>query len=191
MTTVLTIAPLGGTDMLKWCGGWAGRQGGDVVEIPTAANLSVSAIPDAAAALNRALHRELASSDRDVVVFCHSQGSQVAGEWLREYANADPERVRFVLTGNLERQYFGYAAKKPKWVPAGNIRGLTPNRTRYNVLDVSRRGDLWGCYPGGVLALLGLPLCWPHLNYSSVDPDNIDPKHIVKTVGNTRYANVP
>lgn len=30
MTTVLTIAPLGGADMRKWCGGWATRQGGVV-----------------------------------------------------------------------------------------------------------------------------------------------------------------
>lgn len=188
VTTVLTIAPLGGRDMTRWCGGWATRQGG-VVAVPTAANLHVDTIPDAAAELDGLIH-EILAAPGDAVVFAHSQGAMVAGEWLRRYANADPNRVRFVLTGNPERQFYGYAANKPKWVPPGNIRGLTPNDTPYRVLDIGRRGDLWANYPGGVLAMLGLPLCWPHLNYSKVNPDEIDPEHITE-VGNTVYANVP
>lgn len=188
MTTVLTIAPLGGADMTRWCGGWAARQG-DVVAVQSAANLTVNAIPDAAAELDNMIYKALATPG-EVIVFAHSQGAQVAGEWLRRYANADRSRLRFVLTGNPERAHFGYAANKPKWVPPGNIRGLTPNNTPYRVLDIGRRGDLWANYPGGVLAMLGLPLCWPHLNYSKVNPDKIDPEHITE-VGNTVYANVP
>lgn len=191
MTTVLTIAPLGGADMTEWCGGWAQRQGGKVIAVPTAANLSVSAIPDAAASLNRVLHRELASSDEDITVMAHSQGPQVAGEWLREYANADPERVSFVFTGNPERPHYGYATNRPRWIPPGNIRGLTPENTRYRVLDISRTADLWGCFRGGLFGVLCLPFNYQHLDYSGVNPDEIDPRHVVKVVGNTTYANVP
>lgn len=189
MTTVLTIAPLGGADMSQWCGGWPQRQG-RVVAVPTAANLSANAIPDAAAALNRAIHRELASSDEDVAVLGHSQGAQVAGEWLRQYANADPDRVRCVLTGNPERAYYGYIANRPKWIPPGNARGLTPNDTPFHVLDIGRNGDLWANFKGGLLGVLMLPFNKPHLNYSGVNPDKINPKH-TRTVGRTVYANVP
>ena len=186
MTTVLTVAPLGGRDMTRWCGGWAGRQG-EVVEVPTAADLSVKAIPDAA----RSLDAVIRGTAGKLIVFGHSQGAQVASEWLREYTSADRDRLEFVLTGNLERKHYGYAANKPTWVPGGNIRGLTPDDTGYRVLDIGRRGDLWANYPGGLLAMLGLPLCWPHLNYSKVDPDNIDPRHVVKIVGGTTYVVCP
>ncbi|MCH9728373.1 MAG: PE-PPE domain-containing protein [Actinomycetia bacterium] len=186
MVTVLTVAPLGGTDMRKWCGGWAQRQGA-VVEVPTAANLSVRAIPDAA----RALDTVIRDTPGKLIVFAHSQGAQVVSEWLREYASADPDRLEFVLTGNLERKHYGYAARKPKWVWGGNIRGLTPDDTGYKVLDIGRKGDLWANYPGGVLAMLGLALCWPHLNYSKVNPDAIDPRHVVKIVGGTTYVVCP
>lgn len=67
MTTVLTIAPLGGADMRRWCGGWATGQG-DVVEVQSAANLSVNAIPDAAAELDNAIYEALATRG-EVIVF--------------------------------------------------------------------------------------------------------------------------
>lgn len=189
MTTVLTIAPLGGYDMTGWCGGWAARQG-KVVEVPSAANLSVRAIPNAAVECDELIHETLTAGD-DALVFAHSQGCQVAGEWLRRYANADPARVRFVLTGNPERAHFGYAARKPTWVWGGNIRGLTPNDTPYRVLDIGRHSDRWANSPGGVTSLLAFLPHSGHLDYSSVNPDEIDPRHIVKTVGRTKYANVP
>lgn len=190
MTTVLTIAPLGGHDMSKWCGSWAARQG-DVVEVHTAANLSVNAIPDAALELDAVIHETLTGTRGDVIVFAHSQGPQVAGEWLRKYANADPSRLRFVLTGNLERQYFGYAARKPKWIPAGNILGLTPNNTPYYVLDIGRVSDRFANSLTGLAALLAFLPHSGHLDYSGVNPDAIDPRHIVRTIGRTIYANVP
>ena len=189
MTVVLTIAPLGGTDMSLWCGGWAGRQG-RVEEVPSAADLSLTAIPDAAVALDNLVHTH---ADDDLVVFAHSQGCQVVSAWLDKFARfvlpGDTERIRFVLTGNLERQYYGYAARKPKWIPAGNIRGLTRNDTAFTVLDIGRKGDLWANYPGGLLAMLGLLYCPAHLNYDNVDPDNLEPLS-EKTVGATRYVTV-
>lgn len=190
MTTVLTIAPLGGHDMTRWCGGWAGRQGGEVIAVPTAANLTVNAIPDAAVELDNAIYETL-TAPGEVIVLAHSQGAQVASEWLRRYANADPNRVRFVLTGNPERQFYGYAANKPKWVPPGNIRGLTPNNTAYRVLDIGRESDRWANSPGGLAALWAFLPHPGHLDYSRVNPDELDPRHIVKTVGLTRYANLP
>ena len=188
MTTVLTIAPLGGADMTSWCGGWAGRQG-RVIEVPSAANLSISAIPDSAVALDNLVH----THTDELIVFAHSQGCQVVGAWLDKYARfvlpGDHERIRFVLTGNLERAFYGYAANKPKWIPAGNIRGITNNRTAFQVLDIGRKGDLWANYPGGFWPLLSLPFNKAHLDYSSVDPDNLKPL-TTKTIGATTYVNV-
>lgn len=189
MTTILTIAPLGGADMTKWCGGWAARQG-DVVEVPSAAKLTVDTIPEAAAELDALIHETLTRTRGDVIVFAQSQGAQVAGQWLRRYANTDPSRLRFVLTGNPERAFYGYAARKPKWVWGGNIRGLTPNRTPYLVLDIGRNSDRFANSLYGLAALLAFLPHPGHLNYSKVNPDEIDPEHIVE-VGNTKYANVP
>ncbi len=188
MTTVLTVAPLGGADMTRWCGGWATRQG-EVVAVQSAASLSVKAIPDAAVELDNAIYEAL-TAPGEVIVFAHSQGAQVAGEWLRRYATADPNRVRFVLTGNPERAYFGYAARKPAWVWGGNVRGTTPNNTAYRVLDIGRNSDRWANSPGGLAALWAFLPHTGHLDYSKVNPDEIDPRHIVKMVGLTRYVNV-
>ncbi len=175
--------------MTKWCGGWATRQG-RVVAVPTAADLSKEAIPDAAYELDnliRYIHG-------DIIVFGHSQGAQVAGVWLDTFGVNHPirdiARVRFVLTGNLERQYFGYAANKPKWVPKGNIQGLTRNDTGHEVTDIGRKGDLWANYPGGLWSLIRLPFCLPHLDYGAVDPDNLEPVCKPKKVGGTTYYTV-
>lgn len=186
MTTVLTIAPLGGADMSKWCGGWASSQG-EVVEVPTAADLRPDTIPDAAEELDGLIHGTLGA----VTVFAHSQGAMVAGEWLENYATADPDRVKFVLTGNPERPHYGYAARKPSWVPGGNIRGLTPEGTPYRVLDIGRRKDRWANSFNGVAALLAFLPHFGHLNYSKVNPSKLDPAWLVKQVGKTEYYNVP
>ena len=34
MAIVLTVAPLGGSDLSDWMGGWAKRQGGEVIRVP-------------------------------------------------------------------------------------------------------------------------------------------------------------
>lgn len=142
MTSVLTVAPLGGHDMTEWCGGWAQRQGGSVTAVPTAANLSRDAIPNAAIELDKMIR----SKPGLISVLATSQGCQVVGAWLDKYGLEQPigdvSRIRFILTGNLERQFFGYAANKPKWIPKGNIRGLTRNDTGHEVLDIGRREDL-------------------------------------------------
>lgn len=189
-TTVLTVAPLGGHDMSDWCGGWARRAGHTVIPVPSSADLTLRSIPDAAEQLELLAHQVLASSEDDVVVLAHSQGCQVAGMWLANYANADPSRLSFILTGNLERAYFGYAANKVSWIPKGNIRGLTPNDTAFRVLDIGRERDAWANFPGGLWAMLRLPFSPAHLNYDSVDPDNLEPLSS-KVVGHTTYVTVP
>ncbi len=190
MSTVLTIAPLGGADMTRWCGGWATRQG-EVIAVPSAANLTVNAIPDAALEVDKLV----SSIPGPITLFAQSQGCQVVGQWLDEYGRhqtvRDIARVRAVLTGNLERQFFGYAARKPKWIPDGNIRRLTPNDTGHEVLDIGRQSDRFANSLYGLAALLAF---WPHsghLDYSGVNPDEIPEQYIVKEVGNTKYANVP
>ncbi len=189
MTTVLTIAPLGGRDMTQWCGGWASRQG-RVIEVPSAANLSITAIPDAAIALDNLVHTH---TEDDLVIFAHSQGCSVVGRWLDKFSRfvlpGDHERIKIVLTGNLERQFYGYAANKPKWVWGGNLQGLTNNRTAFQVLDIGRVGDLWANYPGGLWPMLRLPFNKAHLDYSSVNPDELPAP--VRVVGATSYFNVP
>ena len=132
----------------------------------------------------------MADTNDGVAVFCHSQGCQVAGEWLAKYANADPERLRFVLTGNLERAFYGYAARKPSWVWSGNIRRLTPNTTRYRVLDIGRKGDRFANGLHGIAALLAFLPHSGHLDYSSVNPDKVTLDQVVKVVGETIYVTV-
>lgn len=186
MSTVFTVAPLGGHDLSEWCGGWAQRQGGPVLEVPTAANLSKDAIPDAALELDKMIRK----TPGLISVLAHSQGAQVVGAWLDKYGLEQPmrdvSRIRFILTGNLERQFFGYAANKPKWIPKGNIRGLTRNNTGHEVLDIGRREDLWANYPGGFWSLFRLPFCRAHGDYDHVNPDNLEPQS-AKRVGGTTY----
>lgn len=189
MAIVLTVAPLGGSDLSDWMGGWAKRQGGEVIRVPGGADLSMDTIPETAKNLDYLIQDTLRHSKEDVIVLGHSQGCQVVGEWLREYADADPYRLRFVLTGNLERAFFGYAFNKVSWIPKGNIRGITPNDTAFKVLDIGREKDAWANFPGGLWAMLRLVFSPAHLDYSMVNPENLD---IVghKKVFNTNYVNV-
>lgn len=187
--TVIGVPALGGKSLAGWCGGWAQKPGRRYVEVDSAADLSVGAIPDAAQELDDLICTTLTMTRDQVVGFGHSQGSQIIGHWLREYGGVDPRRLRFVLTGNPERAYFGYAANKPKWIPDGNLGGITPNTTSYEVLDIGRKGDLWANYPGGLLPMLLLPFNVAHTNYDSVDPDNLTPL-ASRSVGLTTYVTV-
>jgi hypothetical protein len=189
--TVLTVAALGDNDMSKWMGGWAGRNGRAVIKVRSAADLDKNTIPDAAKELDLVIRLALEHSTGEVIVLAHSQGCQVVGEWLAKYGGIGKGRLRFVLTGNLERQYFGYIANKPWYIRGGNSVRQTPNNTDYPVTDIGRRDDLWANFPGGLKAMLGLPFCPAHLNYNSVDPDHLDPRYIVKVVGKTTYYTVP
>ena len=198
-TVCLWVAPLGkrDIDLTRWLAGWMARDGRTVKHVATARELDAESISDTAAAFDVMVRAEL-DADPDVLVagVGHSQGCQAIGEALERWEKLpadqrpDPARVSLLLTGNLERRHYGYITKRPKWIPAGNSKRLTPEATSYAVRDVGRKGDLWANYPGGVLSLLRLPFCLPHLDYFDVDPDALNARS-AKTVGNTQYVNVP
>ena len=193
---VLTVAPLGGRDLARagWLKGFALRYGRKVRAVKTAADLNPTTIPAAARALAADVLELLKVDDLEILIIAHSQGCQVVGQWLDLFARAltptQAARIRCVLTGNLERAFYGYGARKPRWWPAGNIARTTPNDTLIEVLDIGRRKDLWANYPGGIPSMIRLTLFNPdHLNYTMIDPDELNPLQ-QKTVGNTRYVNV-
>ena len=196
----LWVAPLGKReiDLTRWLAGWMTRDGRTVKRVPTARELDAESISDTADEFNAMVREEL-RADPDVLVVGvgHSQGCQAIGEALERWEKLpadqrpDPDRVSLLLTGNLERRHHGYIARRPKWIPAGNSKRLTPEATDYAVLDIGRRGDLWANYPGGFPSILRLTLFNPaHLDYFKVDPDKLNPLSAV-AVGNTQYVNVP
>lgn len=196
--TVLMVTPLGNRDMRAWCGGWATRKNRRAVSVPTTNDEKDPKLvaADAAGVHPMIIDALAADPAGEVVLFAHSRGCLVVGEWIavwsRLLSDRDAARVRAVLTGNLERARTGFIARKPKWMGSGNSVRTTPENTRIRVLDIIRKGDLWGMYPGGALAWPLLFLNQQHRDYSRVNPDDLKPIRGGETVvGNTRYVTVP
>lgn len=110
-----------------------------------------------------------------VVVVGHSEGSQVACKWLREYAptsSVDPSKVSFILGGNPERRYggtLGMMQGMPKRIlqtatwsggvhfpPSNSVAAYAQNTgelpgipldTPFTVLDIARQYDYYADYP--------------------------------------------
>lgn len=144
MTTVLTLRGLDLNtedrmgDALHGFADGPGRVRKTVV-YPAAAN--PTSIPAGVTALDAAIR----STPGDIIVLAHSQGAQVAGAWLREFADRSdappPERLRFILLGNPERRFGWNPGRKGL---DGQPLQPTPDDTQYRVLDIIRRWDGWG-----------------------------------------------
>lgn len=152
-TTVLTVEPLGG----NWVGGTMTKNfggavtAGPVVPVKYPASVTRSSIPAGVEALSRAI----ASTPGDLLVFAHSQGAQVCSRWLRTCANAEPDRVSFLLIGNPLRRYGGYGVGRKEF--DGQVGLATPSGTGYRVTDVALQYDGWADAPT-------LPGVWAALN---------------------------
>jgi hypothetical protein len=194
VTTVLTVSALDlGIDrtvnyMKRVCNGFAVSKGNVQVQVKYPASLDPSAGDNphgSIASGARKLNAAIRATKGPKVVLGYSQGAQVVGTWLRNYANKpdapDPKELSFILIGNPERRF----GKQP-WT-----KKTTPDDTQYHVRDVTRQGDNWADYnpkthsTNKIAALFGSV----HTNYWRV---NIyDPSaDTVEVVGNTEYVRV-
>ena len=132
-----------------------------------------------------------------LLVFGHSEGSQVAGRWMEAYAVADStptNELSFILLGNPERKY-----GRPPWdVNFTGADTITPG-CKYNVKDVTRLGDGWSNYPSPAnrfnttvsifswaAAIAGMFFIHPY--YHTVNLDTLDSAALDSYVeGNTTY----
>ena len=188
MTTVLTVAALDyGLDkrinyMARVCRRFAVTGGRTQIQVPIASTLDPSgegSIRTDAIALNQ----YILNTAGEKIVFGYSRGCQVAGEWMRLYANniraPHPSELSFVLIGNPER-----GQGHPPWV-----KKTTPTTTQYTVWDVCRRDDGWANWNGKARNVIGM-LGAAHMKYWNTDlygPDN----QIVGVAGATSYVVAP
>lgn len=195
MTTVLTIPALDlGIDrginyMRRICKGWAVAEGRRQVQVHTSGLLDPSAGDNPRGAIAQAANRlntliRLTSGPK--VVLAYSQGAQIAGTWMRNYADnphaPDPAELSFILLGNPERRF----GKQP-WT-----KKITPDTTQYRVRDVARRHDNWADYDPKVHPKTKLAAMFGsiHTNYWGVDLEGPNVRTIQK-VGLTEYQIVP
>lgn len=196
MSTVLTVDPLlfgvtalSGPVMERVCNRFAVSNGNQRVRVPTSANaINPKTLSNGREALNQTIHEH---PDDDLIVFGYSQGAQIAGGWLRKYADdpasPSPDRLRFILIGNLERGLC-HGGKTGGRYADGSPLMDTPNTTRYRVLDVARLGDRYACP-----RLDTIPLGKARgIHCSYWDTDLMNPTVLEREdVGNTTYLVVP
>lgn len=141
---VYTIEPLGGADTTPSLFGGAVCATYECVKVPTDATLDSShsegvfgedgSISDGAATLNSML----VGDDGEKVVFGFSQGAQIAGFWLRNYApdtTVQPSNTSFLLVGDPENTY------GVPWAPR------VPTNTGFAVTEVWAQYDGWADWP--------------------------------------------
>lgn len=97
------------------------------------------------------LDDKLNSTTGDILVFAYSEGAQVATKWLREYGTESPitptSRLKFLLIGNAERRYGGFAYKHSTFDAVADTEGLPEpledgtSTVHYQVTDFARQYD--------------------------------------------------
>ena len=198
MTTVLTLSGLT-YNVVDYMGdalhGFANSPGHVRKAVIYPAAASSKSIPAGVVALDEAIR----STGGDLVVLAHSQGAQVVGGWLREFAGRpdapSPDRLSFILIGNPERR-LGWNPERKGF--DGEPLLPTPDDTQYRVLDITRRWDGWGNadnWPDGGPGLkdkahLMFGQATDHTDYSKVALDDPEMK-IRAQVGNTTYLVAP
>ena len=136
MSIVLTLDPLFFPLPNNWLRGelWSPASGNTRVKVDWP-NFPAFLIPKNADAhtgmmnFDDALHEYAAE---DIIGYGHSAGGQIIYKWLREKAPtagsyADPDKVRFICTGNPERKYNGASVVSPDKFPA-----VYPGLTAHN-----------------------------------------------------------
>lgn len=193
--TVLTLEPLDynafGNTMVRQFGGSV-TAGKNVIAVRYPASLAAHSIERGVAALDDLLR----STPGDLLVFAHSQGAQVVSRWLRGNAAApsapDPERISFLLIGNLLRKYGG-SGIGTKEVDR-KIALPTPSDTRYRVVDVKLQYDGWADKPSKPALFANLNafkgrFAIHSLGYRKADLN--DPRRTQYQENTTRYVMLP
>jgi hypothetical protein len=148
-STVLTLAPAFRELPSDWLRGELFAAPNVKVKVPYTNIPSASNVHRGADNLNNYLH----STAGPKIVLGHSQGAQVADDWLRRYgptSDVDPTTVKFVLTGDLESKYNGCASiPKSGCTAAYGGKGF-PSDTRYTVKVIARQYDYWADCPNNL-----------------------------------------
>lgn len=97
------------------------------------------------------LNTKLNSTAGDIFVFAYSEGAQIPTKWLREYGTTSPitptSRLSFLLIGNAERRYGGFAYKHSTFDALADTDGLPEplsdgtSTVHYQVTDFARQYD--------------------------------------------------
>lgn len=151
------------------------KPGDTVYRLPYTNQAGASNIAGGVTALNTKLN----STSGDIMVFGYSEGAQVATKWLRDYGISSPvtptSRLSFLLIGNAERRYGGFAYKHDNLAAICDVDGLPDplsdgtSTVPYAVTDFARQYDGFADFPSAsdiqqavdsVGAALSDPLNW-------------------------------
>lgn len=123
------------------------RPGDTVYRLPYTNLGGIDNINDGVETLNTKLN----STSGEILVFAYSEGAQIPTKWLREYGTTSPitptSRLTFLLIGNAERRYGGFAYKHSTFDAVADTDGLPeplPDGTstvHYRVTDFARQYD--------------------------------------------------
>ena len=178
--TLIVIDPMGLNLIslgLQWVllKGTLVQPGDTVYRLPYTNQAGASNIAGGVTALNAKLN----STSGDILVFGYSEGAQVATKWLRQYGINSPitptSRLKFLLIGNAERRYGGFAYKHQNLNALCDVDGLPEplsdgtSTVHYEVTDFARQYDGFADFPSSsdiqdavdsVGAALSDPLNW-------------------------------
>lgn len=195
--TVLTLAPAFNELPSNWLRGQLFAAPNEVVKVPYTNIPGPTNTHRGADKLDQLLH----STPGRKIVVGHSQGAQVADDWLRRYGPTStiaPSSVEFVLTGDPESKYNGCANVPYSGCVAAYGGNNFPDDTPYTVKVISRQYDYWADCPndlgnatavknrkaanivGGKGELIGV-----HLDYSKLGVN--DPGNKTFVEGNATY----
>ncbi|ORA77173.1 hypothetical protein BST28_18815 [Mycolicibacter kumamotonensis] len=103
------------------------------------------------------LNTKLGNTTGEILVFGYSEGAQVATAWLRKYGIDSPviptSRLTFLLIGNAERRYGGFAYKHNNLNQICDVDGLPDplsdgtSTVHYAVTDFARQYDGFADFP--------------------------------------------
>jgi len=144
--TVLTLAPAFNEMSPTWLRGELFAAPNEVVKVPYTNFPAASNTHKGADKLNDMLH----SYPGRKIVAGHSQGAQVADDWLRRYgptSDIDPATVQFVMTGDPESKYNGCANVPNSGCVAAYGGNNFPDDTRYTVKVIARQYDYFADCP--------------------------------------------
>lgn len=144
--TVLTLAPAFNELKSNWLRGELFAAPNVKVKVPYTNIPSATNTHKGADKLNEMLH----AYPGPKIVAGHSQGAQVADDWLRRYgptSDIDPATVQFVLTGDLESKYNGCANVPGSGCVAAYGGNNFPDDTPYTVKVIARQYDYFADCP--------------------------------------------
>src|ERR1700757_1426334 len=192
--TVIVLNPYGtdvtnyvnGTNTYQLMNGTIASAGDTVYTLPYNNNVSSLANIETGAGL---LDTKLKGTSGQILVFGFSEGCQIADYWLTNYVpttSVSPSNVTFLLIGNADRLYGGFAYDRSAFGSVGYIGGK-PSNTPFTVVDFVRQYDPIGDFPTAstiVNALVDLSYVGSDANYIAGAFQSV-----ASVVASTPYAN--